>query len=190
MIMLWPAWFSSRSSSPISSPVAVSSAPVGSSASSSSGELTSALSDRYSLPLTAGEPGRVRLPVLADLQPVEQLARAAPGSCPGQPCQLRRQQHVVGHGQVVEQVEELENHSDALPPVFREARLAHRVDPLACHRHGPRRRPVESGDQVEQRRLAAAGRPHDCHGLAGRDLEADVLHRERPVLVVLLADSR
>src|SRR5580692_1309157 len=37
-----PSWFSSRSSRPISCPVAVSSAPVGSSASSTSGEFTSA----------------------------------------------------------------------------------------------------------------------------------------------------
>ena len=41
-ISVWPAAFSSESSAPISSPVAVSTAPVGSSASSTAGLFTSA----------------------------------------------------------------------------------------------------------------------------------------------------
>ena len=40
-----------------------------------------------------------------------------------------------------------------------------------------RGRPVEAADQVEQRRLAGAGRPDDRHHLAAIDAEGDVVER-------------
>ena len=58
-------------------------------------------------------------------------ARAWPRRMPGE---LRGQQHVVGDGQVVEQVEELEDHADLAPPEPRHPGLAELVDPLARHR--------------------------------------------------------
>ena len=70
--------------------------------------------DRHPLALAAGEPARVGVPVALDVQRGEQFAGARPCLRPGHPGQLRRQQDVVGDGQVVEQVEELEDHPDLL----------------------------------------------------------------------------
>ena len=50
----------------------------------------------------------------------------------------------------------------------------------------PRRRPVEPGEQAEQRRLAAPRGPHDGHELSGRDREVNLpQHRERPAAALV-----
>jgi hypothetical protein len=60
------------------------------------------------------------------------------------------------------------------------------VDLLPGHRDGPAGRPVQPGDQVQQRRLSAAGRAHHRGRFAGRDLHADAVHRGRGVTVAAL----
>ncbi len=127
--------------------------------------------DRHPLALAAGEPARIGVPVALDVQRREQLAHARPCLRPGHPGQLRRQQDVVGDGQVVEQVEELEDHPDLAPAAAGHPGLAEPVDPLAGHGDRAARRPVQTGDQVQEGRLPAAGRAHHGHRLTRRDLE-------------------
>ena len=55
--------------------------------------------------------------------------------------------------------------------------VVHGRDRLAGDRHGTARRPVEPGEDVHQRRLARARRPHHRGQLAGFDLERDAPQR-------------
>ncbi len=64
-----------------------------------------------------------------------------------------------------------------------EAGLAQLVDPQSVDRDGARARPVEPGDQVEQRRLAAAGRPEDGDCLAGAHGQCHISEGRRPLPV-------
>ncbi len=68
--------------------------------------------DRDALPLAARQPRRVGVALVGQAHPVEQLGRPRPGPPPGRAGQLGGQQHVVGDGQVVEEVEELEDDAD------------------------------------------------------------------------------
>jgi len=140
--------------------------------------------DRDPLPLPAGEPRRVRVPVLPDPQRREQLIDPRPRLRLRLPAELRGQQHVVRDRHVVEQVEELEDHPDPPAPEPRRAGLAEHVDPLITDPHRAARRPVKPGDQVEQRGLSAARRPHHRDGLTVRDRHADIGHRGRPAVFI------
>jgi hypothetical protein len=53
--------------------------------------------------------------------------------------------------------------------------LGQPFDPLSGDGHLAAGRPVETGDEIEQGRLSAAGWSHDGDGLAGRDLQADTV---------------
>ena len=55
--------------------------------------------------------------------------------------------------------------------------LAERVDPLPGHGDRAAGRPVQAGDEVQQRRLAAAGRAHHGDRLAGSHPQLDPVHR-------------
>ena len=77
-------------------------------------------------------------------------------------------------GQVVEQVEELEDHADVRGGSVRaSAASLSRSTRLAADGDLAVGRPVQPGDEVEQRRLAAAGWTHDRDASTGRDLEID-----------------
>jgi hypothetical protein len=97
------------------------------------------------------------------------------------------QQHVVGDGQIVEQVEELEDHADVPVPEAGQTGLTEGVDALPGHHDRAAGRPVQAGDQVEQGRLAAARRAHHGDRLARREFQADLVDRGRPVAVVAFA---
>ncbi len=86
--------------------------------------------DRDPLPLAAGQPRRVVVAVLVEAEPGEQLGGPRPRPPPGRAGQLGGQQHVVGDGEVVEQVEELEDDADVAGAEPGERALAERVDPL------------------------------------------------------------
>jgi hypothetical protein len=133
--------------------------------------------DRDALPLPARQPGRVGVLVLPDPQSGQQLGGASPGRRLGLPAELGGQQHVVEDGHVLEQVEELEDHPDLPAAEPGHGGLAEPVHPLAADPDRSAARPVQPGDQVEQRGLPAARGPHDGHGLAGLDRHADIRHR-------------
>ncbi len=136
--------------------------------------------DRHPLPLPAGQPPRVGVPVPFDAQLGQQLVGPRPGRAAPHPGQPGRQHHVAGHGQVLHQVEELEDHPDLGAAVPGGPGLPQPVDPLPGHRDRPGRRLVQPGHQVQQRRLAAPRRPHHRHRLPGRHLHADPVQARRP----------
>ncbi len=133
--------------------------------------------DRHPLPLPARHPGRVGVAVLGDPQLGQQLPGPGPGLPPGRPGQLGGQQHVVLDGEVVEQVEELEDDADVPGPEPGQRALAELVDPPPGQADLAGARPVQPGDQVEQGGLAAAGRAHDRHHLPGRHGQVHVQQR-------------
>ena len=87
----------------------------------------------------------------ADPQLVQQLPGSGPRLGGGHPGELGGQQHVVQHGEVVEQVEELEHHADVLAPDADQVVLvlARELDPRE-HDFAVARA-VETRDEVEQR---------------------------------------
>jgi hypothetical protein len=121
--------------------------------------------------------------VPVDPQMLQQTGGPPPRLGPGQTRQLGGQQHVVGDRQVVQQIEELEDHADLRPPELRRPRLAHPVHPQPGDGDGARAGPVEPGDQVEQRRLAAAGRPQHGDRLSGAHAQGHVGEGRRPLAV-------
>ena len=135
--------------------------------------------DRYPLPLAAREPRRIGVAGALDTQRLEQFVRTRARLGRPHPAELRGQKDVVGDSQIVEQVEELEDHPDPAAAEQRRACFPEPVDPRAGDGQPAARRPVEPGDQIEQRRLAAARRAHDRDRLARPDLEADA-GRARP----------
>ncbi len=141
--------------------------------------------DRDPLALAAREPCGIGVPVRAR----SAASRAArPHGRDPRPPAFRRAARAAGRcrdGQVVEQVEELEDHPDPAAAEARRAGLAEPVDPRVGDGDRAARRPVEPGDQVQQRRLAAARRSHDRDGFARPDLEADPVERRTPAVVAL-----
>ncbi len=89
------------------------------------------------------------------------------------------QHHIFRHCQFVDQVKALEDKADIFlanvsEPVFRIA-----GDVLACEFVAAGVRRVEHAEHIEQRRLAATGRPHDGDELTGIDFEVDHVERRR-----------
>jgi hypothetical protein len=158
--------------------------PVGSSPTISCG---SAASARDSLLLTAGQLSWQVIGLVAQADqgqvaagPVEPFPFGAAAG------EVQRQHRVLQRRQRGQQLEELEYHAHVPAPPDGQFFLAHQVDPRSADRHRPRGRPVDPGDQVQDRRLAAARRAHDGHQLAGPDLQVDaaqgrVVHPAHPV---------
>ena len=135
--------------------------------------------DRHPLPLAPGKPRRVVVPVPLDAHPFQQLPGPGPRGPPGRPGQLGGQQHVVFHGEVVQQVEELEDDPDVPGPEPGQPALAEVVDPPPGHGDRALGGPVEPGDEVEQGGLPAARGAHDRRHLPGRHVHAEVRQRGR-----------
>src|SRR5207247_10243656 len=86
-------------------------------------------------------------------------------------------------------VVKLETEAAALPPVAHEPRLAAREQVLPAEAHATRRGPVERAEDVEQRRLADAGRAHERDDLGRPHDEArapEHAHDLGPRAVLLL----
>ena len=83
----------------------------------------------------------------------------------------RRQEHVVLHREVGEEVEELEDQADGAPAGQRALPVAEgaEVSPEQQHAAGGGR--VDAGRQVEQRRLAGSAAPGDGDRASGVDRE-------------------
>ena len=126
---------------------------------------------RHALLLAAG---KLRRPaILQALQP-HQLQRFERLAARGRAVDLahaERKQHVLQHRHVREQRVGLEHQPDV-------ALLRRRFgDVAAADEDAARGRPVEAGDQRQQRRLARAARPQDGDELALRHREIDLVRR-------------
>ena len=118
--------------------------------------------------------GRCLEPVLEpDLleEVVEELSlRLRPRECQRQDDVLLRRQHR-------QQVEELEDEADVLSAQLRDRGVAELAEPGSRDRDVALRGLVERGEQVHQRRLSRARRPHDRRQLPGLDAERDAAER-------------
>jgi hypothetical protein len=123
----------------------------------------------------------------------EQLRRPASRRAWRVPSQQRGQLDVLHGGELVHQVEGLEDEADRLAAEPRKCLLAQLVDAASRQPHLPGRGPLQAPEQVQQRRLAAAAWPHDSHGLARGHLQLDAVeraHEARPPTVFLLQPAR
>jgi hypothetical protein len=87
---------------------------------------------------------------------------------------LQRQQHVVEHAAVEQQLLVLEDQPEVAAQVGNGAAPQAR-EVLAIDHQAAGSRPLDGGDQLDQRRLAGAGMAGDEDHLPGVDLEADIL---------------
>ena len=88
-----------------------------------------------------------------------------------------RQLDVLRRADVRQEVEVLEDESDAAVADLGELVAGHAADVFAAQLVGAVGRGVEAAEKVHQRRLAGAGRADDGHHLTGRDVEVDALER-------------
>src|SRR5713101_6904045 len=150
--MVWPRWLSATSNSITCSPVLLSSAPVGSSARSTAGRLISAraIATRWrSPPLSLTGYWRAFAPIPSSFSNccvrTRETASRAPDSCA------------------------------ATSTLSKTLSFTETGERSPTDSYGPGRRSVEPGDKIEERRLAAARRAHDCGELALADLETEVI---------------
>ena len=98
------------------------------------------------------------------------------GFAPAELAEGERQHHVVEDAAVVEQLLVLEHEAQVAPQVGQRGALQ-RADVLAVDQHRAAARPLDRGNQLEQRRLAGARMPGDERELARLDAEGDALQR-------------
>ena len=180
----------SRSTSRVA---ALSRLPVGSSARTTSGSLLSAraIATRWRSPPESAE-GRCSARSVSPTRSSSSAARrrADARRAPGQ---QRGQLHVLHGGELVHQVEGLEDEPDVGPPHPGQRLLAQLVDAAPRQPHLPGRRALQAAQQVQQRRLAATARPHHGERLARGDLQLDPIegaHEARSLAVLLLQPAR
>ncbi len=91
-----------------------------------------------------------------------------------------REHHVLQRREAGQQIERLEDVADPLRPKAVALRLGHQRDVPVVDPHLARIGPADAGDDVQQRRLAAAALADQHHLLAGRHAElGNVQHRQR-----------
>ena len=146
-----------------------SSAPVGSSANSTSRPGDQAAGQRDPLGLPAGQ-----LAGAAPLQPVEaepwrtRRRASAQRRRPADAVEQQRQGDVLLGGQLGHELAELEHEAEPVAAQRAARGLAERVDPAAVEVHLAGVGHEDPGQAVQQRRLAGPARPHDGEDLAGR----------------------
>ena len=127
------------------------------------------------LPLATGERrGQVTGPV-GEADPLEELRGALPRllrRTAGEEC---RKLDVLPSGELVHQVERLEDEADLVAPQLGQGAFGEPVDAPAAQVQLAGRRPVEPAQQVEKGRLPTAARPPHRHSLAASDLQVDVV---------------
>ena len=176
MIVLFKCSRSMASRSSISSADFESKSPVGSSATINVGSVTiaRAMPTRCCWPPDSC-PGRCDQAIRkADEVEGRQHLSACRSAAESGSSKQRQLDILVGrqHGQ---QVVELEDEADVPRPPAGELAFGHRRDFGVADADFAGRRLVEPGDQVEQRRLARAGRPHEREKFAGGDVERQVV---------------
>ena len=174
--VVWPsASTESRSSARISPLVVESRLPVGSSANITLGRETSAraTATRCCWPPESSDgrwPRRSERPTCSTSWSSHGGIRLAAG-------ELERQHDVLGGREHREQVEELEDEADVVAAELRELRVVEAADVDAGDGDVTRRRLVEPGEDVHQRRLAGARRAHHGRQAAGGDVDRDAAQR-------------
>jgi hypothetical protein len=104
---------------------------------------------------------------------VEQLLGSVACRARRAPCQQRGQLDVFDGGELVHQVEGLEDEADRAAAQASECLLAELVDAPPREPHLAGRRALQAAEQVQQGGLAAAAWPHHGQRLAGGDLQLD-----------------
>ena len=129
--------------------------------------------DRDSLALAAREIGREIVRSVGEPDVAEQgdctLSALATWHVRGG----HRQLDVLTHGERRQQVMQLKNEPDRVATELR--RLGQLADADLIDEDSPARGTVQAADQLQERRLARAGRAGQCHHLAGLDGEAHVV---------------
>ena len=135
--------------------------------------------ERDALALAAGELRRIALLQAGELHEVEQFGGAAADLGLGRPRRagpdLQAEADILGHGHVPEQRVVLEHEADIA--------LLHGAvrGVLVAEKDGAAGRPLEPGDQAQQRRLAGAGGPEKRDQLARPDVERNLVQRRKAV---------
>ena len=167
-----------RSSSSTAAPFSASRLPVGSSARTSSGSLTSARAMREALLLTAGELVRAddRRPLASPSSSISSAARARPP--PGAPGQPRWQQHVLERRSAPRSAGTAGRRSrcgagGSAPALRRGGRSAARLRRVTS----PGVRGVEPAEEVQQRRLAAPRATEHGDHLVGLHGQSDPVEK-------------
>ena len=102
------------------------------------------------------------------------------GVLAGQPGETHGQHDVFQGREAAEQVERLENVADVFRPEAVALGLGHEGDVPIVDPHFAAVGPGDAGDDVQQRRLAAAALAHQHHLFAGGDVELlDIEDRQR-----------
>ena len=107
----------------------------------------------------------------------EQVPRALPGRLVAAPRDQRREEHVLLGGQRGEQVEELEDEADLVAAQPGQPAVAEPVVALAAEQDVAGAGGIERPEEVEQRALPGARRPHDGDHLPPADLDVDAVER-------------
>jgi hypothetical protein len=93
--------------------------------------------------------------------------------------QIQRQRHVLQRRQVGQHVKRLEDKADMGASQPRQCIIVERCKIGRIEQHAPAVGTIESGDDVEQRRFAAAGFADDGEELARAQAETDVIEHPR-----------
>src|SRR5262249_28713989 len=89
----------------------------------------------------------------------------------------QRERHVLFGAGSRQQIEALEDEADPPAAHIRERDFVFAADVDALEQVGPAGGPVETAEQIHERRLAGAGGAHDGHELAPRDAQAHAAER-------------
>jgi hypothetical protein len=130
---------------------------------------------RHPLPLASGQVGRLAVQMLGEVQDLGRLLDLLVDGGLRRLGELEREAHVLPYGHVRVQRVALEHHGDV--PVL--GRLV--VHHLATDAQLAGADVLQAGDHVERRRLPAAGRADQDDELPVRDVQVEVIDRERPV---------
>src|SRR6188508_106295 len=144
--------------------------------------------DADALLLAAGELARPVLRAILQADEAQGRLDALAPLAAREPRQQQRQLDVALGREHRQQVVHLEDEADVVRAPACERAVAHRIDALACDLERAAARPVEAADQVQQRRLAGARRPHQREEVAFADVEVELLenvHRLDAAFVVL-----
>src|SRR6185437_6516757 len=140
--------------------------------------------DRDALLLAAVKLGGKVIEPVAQADTAKQLARALAGA--GFSAQLERHLHVLERRERGDELKALEDEPDFLPAEARPLILVHRRQVRVVEQHGAAAWRVESGEQAEERRLAAAGWTDHGHERALGDGERDVAQHREPVVAAAI----